>query len=65
MPARWAVERAKGVFQSQWEQGLAQEGVMLQKRDEDAPEAAICPACGTELSDDVDECPDCGLFVGG
>ena len=23
-----------------------------------------CPACGTQVAEDVEECPECGLFVG-
>ena len=23
-----------------------------------------CPACGTQVSEDTEECPECGLFVG-
>ena len=27
-------------------------------------ESAICQACGTTFSSDLNECPDCGLFYG-
>jgi hypothetical protein len=48
---------------------LEGEGVLPRQPDPSQPAVAAeggpCPACGTTISPGTDECPDCGLAVGG
>ena len=52
-------EEAEIFLREQWEQAVSQEGGAV-----DAISADKCPACGSDVPADVEECPDCGLFVG-
>lgn len=54
------LERAQTVLGEKFRQMLEAEG-------QTAPaelEYGKCPACGTAIPEDVEECPECGLFIG-
>ena len=62
--AQEQVEEARAVFESQWMQGLAGEGVEFAANPSDDSDESVCPACGTALTPNVTECGECGLFLG-
>ncbi|RME20548.1 MAG: hypothetical protein D6806_16165 [Deltaproteobacteria bacterium] len=58
--AKHELDRARQVLGEKFKQMVETEGVGA------APELEYgkCPACGTEVPDDTEECPECGLFIG-
>ena len=52
-------EEAEPFLREQWEAAVAEEGGAVEQISADK-----CPACGADVPPDVEECPDCGLFVG-
>ncbi len=60
------VKQAQALFQEEVKRMIDAEGTEVNHEQLDQvfdPEAktTICPACGTEFSTDLKECPDCGL----
>lgn len=58
------LERVREFFARHLEQGLAQEGLMLEGMRAEPQGTEACPACGAQVPQNVAECPDCGLMVG-
>ena len=55
------LDDARALFRDRWRRGLQIEGLMLK---EEAGAEGVCPACGAAVSDDANECGECGLFLG-
>ena len=54
------LEKALSVLGDKFKDMLDQEGVSKQE----AIEYTSCPACGSKITDTLEECPECGLVVG-
>ena len=53
------LDRAKEYFGDEWGQSVEAEGLEVTELSAEA-----CPACSSLVPPDVEECPECGLFVG-
>lgn len=53
-------DRAKAFLSDQWQESVQVEG--LEQADDIS--ADECPACGTAVTPEAEECHECGLFVG-
>ncbi|MBJ80944.1 MAG: hypothetical protein CMH60_06470 [Myxococcales bacterium] len=56
------VEKARSLLSAEWREEFAKEGLGGDTNFES--NIAECPACQSEVPEDVEECPECGLFVG-
>ena len=54
-------EAARELLQGSWQSQVELEGLEPVATDSATSD---CPACGAEVADDQEECPDCGLYVG-
>jgi hypothetical protein len=54
------MEKAKAVLGEKFDEMIKEEGVKVANLDLNAE---LCPACGTPISADVEECPECGLAI--
>ena len=54
-------EKAGEYVNNSFHKELQKEGIV---KDVELGDYQVCPACGADLADDMEECPECGLYVG-
>ena len=61
MVSEYDFQQARNFLDESWSNGLQREGVV---KDVSLENTEVCPACSAFVSCDVEECPECGLFLG-
>ncbi len=54
-------EIATDFLNKTFKEGIQQEGIV---EEVDLGNTDVCPACGTDLAENIEECSECGLYLG-